>query len=392
MREQSTIQPVILPQKSPVNEIKGGVGTPYIIYDVKRDKHWLLFTGWIDPMGLKREGFVMQIDRSLNVDYTTIKKILPYNFPSQVNYSNNAVRGFYNEARDEFYVTSTHGNDVYLFLFDPEWKLKGYKLLNKDLKKDSGFPIRPTGAYRNLHDAFAVSPNDDSSGVKLFLIRNIDDLEKVTVEDLGEVGVWARSNDVLDLTLIPRFQIFVEIDTISKWALQTFIGPSIDELYLPEDIKNVGMLQGSIMPLLGLDDSFVQVGHPHYTTEPDGKPKLFFASFRDTYTTRLDTGREGYTHEIWAEYVNESIFDPRSYGELRGKFKGRESKWYYAPCANRLILSLNGEAELQLKVDINDEVSDSVKLKPGVNVIERPTTWFRIVSSNEVKVTIKVLN
>ncbi|WP_225968760.1 hypothetical protein [Saccharolobus islandicus] len=28
--------------------------------------------------GLKREGFVMQIDRSLNVDYTTIKKSLPY--------------------------------------------------------------------------------------------------------------------------------------------------------------------------------------------------------------------------------------------------------------------------------------------------------------------------
>lgn len=48
------IRPIILPPKSPFSDIKGGVGTPYVIYDSKRDKHWFLFTGWSDLKGLKR--------------------------------------------------------------------------------------------------------------------------------------------------------------------------------------------------------------------------------------------------------------------------------------------------------------------------------------------------
>ncbi|WP_338604463.1 hypothetical protein V6M85_06490 [Sulfolobus tengchongensis] len=385
------IKPIILPQKSPISDIKGGVGTPYVIYDAKRDKHWLLFTGWSDLTGLKREGFVAPIDNSLNIDFANVKKILPSDFPVKVNYSNNAVRGFYNEARDEFYVTSTHGDDAYLFIFDSEWKLRNYKILIKDLKKDSGVPIRPTGAYRYMHDAFAVTPNADSSGIKLYMIKNIDDLEKITVDDFGEIGIWARANDVLDLTLIPRIQIFVEIDTLSKWMLQTFIGPSLDEVSEADDLRKIGLLQGSIMPLLGLDDSFVQIGHPHYTTEPDGRPKLFFASFRDTYTTRLDTGKEGYTHEIWVEYIDVSIFDPRKYGELRGKFKGKESKWYYVPSANKLAISVNSEVELQMKASLNDDIMDSVKLRRGVNIINNPPTWIRLSAESDIIATIKAI-
>ena len=385
------IKPVLLPQKSPVSEIKGGVGTPYVIYDGRRDKHWLLFTGWTDPSGSKREGFVAPIDESLNVDFSNVKKILPSNFPSEVNYTNNAVRGFYNEARDEFYVTSTHGDSAYFFVFDPEWKLKGYKLLIKDLKKDSGLPIRPTGAYRTMHDAIAVSPNADSMGIKAYIVKNVDDLDKINIEDLGDIGIWGRTNDVLDFTLIPRFQVFAEMDTASKWMLHTFIGPSLDELFLPDDIKQIGLLQGSLMPLLGLDDSFVQVGHPHYTTEPDGKPKLFFASFRDTFSNRTDTGKEGYTHEIWVVDVDTSIFDLRSYGELRGKFKGKESKWYYVSNTRKLLISLNGEAELQLKLDIKDEVNEVIKLSKGINIIDKPTTWIKLTSPSEISATIKTL-
>lgn len=220
---------------------------------------------------------------------------------------------------------------------------------------------------------------------------NIYDLEKVTVQSFGEFGVWSRANDVLDLTLIPRLQVFVEMNTLSKWMLQTFIGPSLDEIIGIEDLDKFAILQGSLMPLLGIDDTFVQVGHPHYTTEPDGKPKLFFVSFRDTYTVEQEKNKEGYAHEIWVEEVPLSIFDPRSYGELRGKFKGKESKWYYVPYAKRLIIGLTDEAELLMKINIYDEIIDKMKLKKGINVIDNPVTWIKIYSDKEIEAIIKAI-
>ena len=172
--------------------------------------------------------------------------------------------------------------------------------------------------------------------------------------------------------------------------LHTFVGPSLDEIFLPDDIKQIGLLQGSLMHLLGLD-VFVQVGHPHYTTEPDRKSKLFFASFRDTFSNRTGTGKEGYTHEIWVVEVNTSIFDPRSYSELKGKFKGEESKWHYVSNAKKLIISLNSETELHLKLDIKDEMNKVIKLSKGINVIDKPTTWIRLISPSEITATIKAL-
>jgi hypothetical protein len=385
------IRPVLVPSRLPVGDLRGGVGTPYMVYDVRRDRYWLLFTGWSDPTGLKREGFVAPVDEGLNVDLSGLRKILPSTFPEPAEYTNNAIRGLYNEARDEFYVTSTHGKDAYIFVFDHEWVLKGYKVLVGGFNKDSGFPIRPTGAYGNIRDALAVAPIGDSSAVGLFMVRNFDDLNELKVEDWGELGRWGRGNDVIDFTTMPRFQVFVEVDSPNKWILQTYIGPSLDEVWAIDDLKNVALLEASLMPLLGVEDSLTQIGHPHYTTLPDGKPKLLFASFRDTWSTRPDTKREGYTHEIWAVYVDESIFNPASYGELRGVFTGVESKWYYVPHADRLLVSISGEAELHQKLDLHDEVEQVTKLSRGINVIDKPATWVKIKAGVQVKATIKVV-
>lgn len=380
----------MIPAKQPLPDLRGGVGTPYIVYDARRDAYWFLFTGWSDPTGSKREGYAAPIDEALNVDLGKLRKILPSDFPAPAGYTNNAVRGLYNEARDEFLVTSTHGEDAYIAAFGADWSLKGHKILIKGFRKDSGLPIRPTGAYGNIRDALAVAPIGDSSAIGIFALRNVDELGELAVEDWGELGRWGAGNDVIDFTLMPRLQVFVEVDTPSRWVLQTYIGPSLDEVAL-SDLRNIALLEASLMPLLGLDDSFTQVGHPHYTTLPDGRPKLLLASFRDTWTRRPDTGREGYTHEIWAVYVDEAIFDPRSYGELRGRFQGAESKWYYVPGAERLYVAVDGEAELVQRLDLRDEVEETVELSKGINVVERPVTWVKIRAKAPVKATIKAV-
>ncbi|MDT7902881.1 MAG: hypothetical protein RQ838_02305, partial [Caldivirga sp.] len=68
------IRPVLVPSRLPVGDLRGGVGTPYMVYDVRRDRYWLLFTGWSDPTGLKREGFVAPVDEGLNVDLSGLRK------------------------------------------------------------------------------------------------------------------------------------------------------------------------------------------------------------------------------------------------------------------------------------------------------------------------------
>ena len=386
------IKPVLVPSRQPVGDLRGGVGTPYIAYDVKRNRYWLLFTGWSDPTGLKREGFVAPIDESLNVDLSQVRKILPSTFPEPAEYTNNTIRGLYNEAKDEFYVVSTHGKNSYIFVFDPDWNLKGYKpLIVRDYVWDSGAPIRPTGAYGNIRDALAVVPIENSEAIGLFMIRNVDDLNELKVEDWGELGRWGRGNDVIDFTTMPRFQVFVEVDSPNKWLLQTYIGPSLDEVWSINDLRDIAILEASLMPLLGIEDSFTQVGHPHYTTLPDGKPKLLLASFRDTWSIRPDTKKEGYTHEIWAVYVDEGIFNPSNYGELRGLFNGTESKWYYVPSADRLMVSVNGDAELHMKLDFHVDVEQVIKLSRGINTIDKPATWVKLKASTQVKATIKAI-
>ncbi|MBP1358159.1 MAG: hypothetical protein JZD40_06725, partial [Sulfolobus sp.] len=188
-----------------------GVGTPNIIYDVKRDKNWLLFTGWKDPVGLKREGFVALIDESLNVNLSTIKKILPQDFPEKANYTNNVVRGLFNAVRDEFIVTTSHGNKIFLVTYDKDWNLKSYKelMVFKDVR-DFGLPIRATGAYGNIKDAIAVTPDpENSNAIKIYHIKDVDDINKATVEDWGEIGRWG-GNDVIELTILTGVFLITE--------------------------------------------------------------------------------------------------------------------------------------------------------------------------------------
>lgn len=372
-----TVVKVLTPYDVKNEEIKIGVGTPYIIHDIKRNKYWLLFTGWKDPNGLKREAFVAEIDEDLGVKEETIKKIVPKDFPETVDYTHNTVRGIYNPVRDEFYVTTSHGSKIYLFVFDPNWNLKGYKqLIDFGKVKDAGFPIKPFGAYADLHNAVAVSPSLDSLSIELYFIKNIDDLSQIEVQNWGEVARWGRGNDVIDLVTMPRYQIFVEQDTSSKWILHTFIGPSAEELNSTDDLKNLYFLEASLMPMLQLDDQLVQIGHPQYTTLPDGEPKILFASFRDTWSSSLTTKKEGYSHEIWALYVDDLIFDPRSYGELKGIVTG--NKWIYVPFARKLYITTQSEGIAEFKATINDDVIEEIKLEKGLNVIDDPLTFIKL--------------
>jgi hypothetical protein len=375
-----------------MEDIRGGVGTPYLIQDVKRDRVWLLFTGWKDPVGLKREGLVAEVDEDLNVSLRTARKILPSEFPTKVDYTHNAVRGIYNEARDEFLVTSTHGSKVLLFVFDPHWNLKGHReILDFGRVADPGFPMKPTGAYGVLTEALASTPlvkERGSPGVGLYLVKNVDDLSKVEVEDWGEFGRWANANDVIDLTTLPRIQVFVEEDNAGKWGLQTFLGPTVEEVPQLNSLKEVEALQASLMPLLPIDDSLTQVGHPHYTILPDGRPKLLFASFRDTWTRNPSTNREGYTHEIWAAEVSLQVFDPRAYPERRGLFNGRQSKWFYASGVSKLLVNISGPAKLRMRLSLEDQEVEEQELRKGLNVVQSPGTWVQISSQAEVKATI----
>jgi hypothetical protein len=388
------IRKVLTPYEvSYIKDISGGVGTPNIVYDVKRDIYYLLFTGWSDPIGLKREGFVVEIDRNFNIRWETLKKILSRDFPEPVNYTHNTIRGVYNPAVDEFIVTSSHENRIYIYKFDPDWRLKEYKLLFQYPRtRDFGAPIKPFGAYGKLHDALTATPDGEyNEFIKLFTLRNVDDFSKIDVIDHGEAGRWGLGNDVIDMSTIPRIQIFVEHDTFSKWSIHTFIGPSPDEIKT-DHIGNVFMLQGSLAPLLPIDDNLVQVGHPHYTTLPDGVPKLLLASFRDTWSSRRDTGREGYTHEIWYVTIDQRIFDPRSYGELRGLLTGKGGKWIYVRSAERLNLvpSKSCEGQILYKNSLDDEASaEPIKLEKGKKaIIEAPTTWISFLFTGECYVSI----
>ncbi|MEM2756563.1 MAG: hypothetical protein QXM89_04285, partial [Candidatus Bathyarchaeia archaeon] len=73
------VVPVLRPQelKRVFPDFSGGVGTPYIVFNSSTGERWLLFTGWRDLVGLKREGAVAPIEKDLTVDVDRIKKILP---------------------------------------------------------------------------------------------------------------------------------------------------------------------------------------------------------------------------------------------------------------------------------------------------------------------------
>ncbi|MFP3483969.1 MAG: hypothetical protein RXN82_05125, partial [Caldivirga sp.] len=74
-----------------------------------------------------------------------------------------------------------------------------------------------------------------------------------------------------------------------------------------------------------------------------------------------------------------------------GVFTGVESKWYYVPHADRLLVSISGEAELHQRLDLHDEVEQVAKLSRGINVVDKPATWVKIKAGAQVKATIKAV-
>ncbi|MEM1582005.1 MAG: hypothetical protein QXK89_05795 [Candidatus Bathyarchaeia archaeon] len=355
--------PVLRPQelKRDFPDFSGGVGTPYIIFNSLTGEKWLLFTGWKDPVGLKREGAVAPIEKDLSIDVNRIKKILPSGvIPG--TYTMNAVRGIYNPVRDEFIVTVTQDREAYVFWFDSSWNKLGFKRILEGVG-DHGVPFKPIGAYGYLHDAVASIPSGEK--IKLLSIKDVDDFERARVEDYGVAAWHGGGNDVLDFLLMPRISVITESDEFGKWVLKMFMGPPLSDvkgLDPKGGIPVIGLLEGDILPNLMVDDLFTQVGHPHYTTEPDGHPKILFASFRDTWSTRRETGREGYVHEIYAVYVDYSIFDPRNYGVLKDRVfvqSQRElpGKWYWTGPAKKALLIYSGANRTKVSIEMCEATS-----------------------------------
>lgn len=95
-------------------------------------------------------------------------------------------------------------------------------------------------------------------------------------------------------------------------------------------------------------------GPPALHDLPDGRPKLLVACFRDTWSARPETGREGYRHEIHAIRLDGvDVFDPRTYGVARdiavSAERGRVDKWYDVSEAARLMLPARIVMDPQLR-------------------------------------------
>ncbi len=387
------IKKVLSPYQG-IAELGGGVGTPNIVYDPRREKHWLVFTGWDDPTGSRREVWVAPVDSDLSVDRASVRKIIPSDFPEREGYTNNTVRAIYNAVRDQFVLTTTHGRSAYLYYFRPDWTMITYKKIIADGVGDHSVPIRPFGCYGKNHDALSVIPRGQA--IVLAEIDDVDDVDKAAFKEIGVVARWGRSNDVLDLATVPRLAAFVEEDATNKWLIHSFLGPSLDDVNY-EFLKELGLLHGSLMPLLGLSDEFVQVGHPHYTTEPDGVPKLLFASFRDSWSSTPSTSREGYAHEIWSVEVGPEIFKNESYGVLsdRALVSEQKGKWYFVGNAKTLSVLVTGvksetTIEISEKANADDEeVKTKYELKEnGKVVLDVPSPYVSVSASFPVSATI----
>ncbi|MCD6358022.1 MAG: hypothetical protein J7L75_05550 [Thermoproteales archaeon] len=116
---------------------------------------------------------------------------------------------------------------------------------------------------------------------------------------------------------------------------------------------SVGFLVAYLQSILPLHSQYVQVGHALHDL-PDGRPKLLVACFRDTWSARPETRREGYRHEIHAIRLDGvDVFDPRTYGVARdiavSAERGRVGKWYDVSEAARLMLPARIVMDPQLR-------------------------------------------
>ena len=402
------VVPILDPHNLPLEDLRGDTASGCIVYNHPEKQHYLLFHGEKPPKkGYRqlREIWVAPIHKDLTVDLESAKKIVP-----QTNEHLSAVRGVFNVARREYIVTFARGKTGYVHYYDEEWNLKACKQVYSE-SGDHGFPIAPLGCYGRQHQAITTIPAGPSNMfAKVGYFDNIDSPENVKLMlDEGYAFQHGSGNDVCDLTLIPRMALFYESDEYSQWHLKIALGPPTTELpgkpAEPGLEFKIGFLVGSLQAVIPVHSQYIQTGHPHYTVYPDGEPKLLIAPMTDTWSSRPNTGIEGYTHALHAVYLEETnIFDPRTYGSLSDKIispeRGSVSKWYYTSESKTLVLIVTNVPENGSKIVMDEAgtyedafeqsyVSTKFDVKsPCKLVVSAPAPVVRFRTQNEgLKIT-----
>ena len=402
------IIPIIEPYRLPISDLRGGVGSPCIVYNPFEPSYYILFLGEKDPAQPMREVWVAPLEKDLTVDINNARRILRRTSVERVLFKKteiqvpmkkelyiSAVRGIFNVAKREYIVTFSIGKDGYILYFDEEWHLKAYRKIY-DRAGDHGFPIAPIGAYGREHQALTTIPLGELA--KLGYFDKVDSPEEVKlVLDKGYAFQHGHANDVCDLTVLPRITLFYESDEYGQWKVKIALGPHTMDFQNhkePGAEFQVGFLVGYLQSILPFHSQYIQIGHPHYTVYPDGKPKLLVSCFRDTWSSRPDTGREGYRHEIHAVYLDDiNIFDPREYAVLRDIIISPErsniSKWYDISEADCMELFIFGQRSVaKVEVDETSSIKDALDgryivkeqevIVPNKIIVDNPAPVIRV--------------
>lgn len=343
---QMRIVPILDPHRLPIDDLRGDTASGCIVYNHPERQHYLLFHGEKPPTsGYRqlREIWVAPIYKDLSVDLGLAKKLVP-----ECGVHMGAVRGVFNVSKKEYIVTFSKGKVGYIQYYDEEWNLKASKQMYSE-SGDHGFPIAPIGCFARSNHAITTIPcGPNNMFAKVGYFDNVDSPENVDlILDDGYAFQHGCGNDVSDLTLIPRMALFYESNEFSQWHLKIALGPPTTELPgRPAEAGvefKIGFLVGSLQSVIPPHSQYIQTGHPHYTVYPDGEPKLLLAPFTDSWSSRPETGKVGFTHALHAVYLDgTNIFDPRTYGSMSDTIiscvRGSESKWYYTSESRSLVL------------------------------------------------------
>jgi len=340
------IVPILDPHRLPIEDLRGNTASGCIVYNHPENEYFLLFNGEKPPRrGYRqlRELWVAPIHKDLSVDLRSAKKLV-----SQTDVHLSAIRGVFNAARNEYIVTFSKGKIGYIHYYDEEWNLKASRQIYSK-SGDHGFPIAPIGCFGRERQAITTIPfGPGNIFAKVGYFDNVDSPDEVKlILDSGYAFQHGMGNDVCDITLIPRMTLFYESDEYSQWHLKIALGPPTTELSgrpaEPGVEFKLGFLVGSLQAVIPPHSHYIQTGHPHYTVYPDGEPKLLIAPMTDSWSSRPETGKVGFTHALHAVYLEETnIFDPRTYGSLCDTIispeRDSESKWYYTSESRSLVL------------------------------------------------------
>ena len=304
------IVPILDPHRLPIESLRGDTASGCIVYNHPERQHYLLFHGEKPPTkGYRqlREIWVAPIFEDLSVDLGLAKKLVP---ESGVHLG--AVRGVFNVSRKEYIVTFSKGKIGYIQYYDEEWNLKACREIYAE-SGDHGFPIAPIGCFGRSNQAITTIPcGPGNIFAKVGYFDNVDSPENVKlILDEGYAFQHGYGNDVCDLTLIPRMALLYESNEYNQWHLKIAVGPPTSELpggpAEPGVEFRIGFLVGSLQAIIPPHSQYIQTGHPHYTVYPDGEPKLLISPFTDSWSSRPETGKVGFTHALHAVYLDGTL-------------------------------------------------------------------------------------